>query len=440
MLSGEISQDFEIEFITKNREKKVAVIRSSVIIYSNEPVILSVISDITERNKYEKELNQAKDMAINANKAKSEFLATMSHEVRTPINGILGMLNLAFLTDLTKDQKNYLGMAKSSAEYLMQIVDEVLDFSRIEAGKLELENTIFEISKLIRTTIDELTFKADEKKIDLKYKFYPGIPAEISGDPGRLKQIIVNLVWNAIKFTDTGEVVLYVEKKSEKNGKIELKFSVRDTGIGIPDEKKDKLFKSFSQGDSSSTRKYGGAGLGLAISKKLTEMMGGNIWFESNINRGTTFFFTALFDSMKQGARKYENYEKNQKKDFAIKKEMDVLLAEDNAVNQEFLKIVFKKKGWQITCANNGKEAVDMIVNHNFDIILMDIEMPVMDGLEASRVIRTNGVKTPIIALTAYAMKGDREKCIDAGMNEYIAKPIKLELLFEKIGKLTVQK
>jgi PAS domain S-box-containing protein len=436
LLSGEIVQDYEIELMTKYFERKVGIIRSSVFIYNNEPVILAVISDITERKKYEIELSRAKDIAENANKAKSEFLATMSHEVRTPINGILGMINLAFLTELNKEQKNYLGMAKSSAEYLIQIVDEVLDFSRIEAGKLELEKISFNIRTLVSTTIDELSFKAVEKKIGLRYHVDPAINQDLIGDPGRLKQILVNLVWNAIKFTDNGEVFLGIEMNNKTQDGVELKFIIRDTGIGISDDKKGKLFKSFSQGDSSSTRKYGGAGLGLAISKRLTEMMNGEIWFESRERRGTTFFFTATFITEKVSS----HTSPEPKNDIPVaeiqNREIRILLAEDNTINQEFLNIVFKKKGWLVECVNNGEDAVYEASKHEFDLILMDIEMPVMDGLEASKILRARGNKIPIIALTAYAMKGDREKCLDAGMNDYIAKPIKLDELFKKINIL----
>lgn len=398
--------------------------------------------DVTDTKEYEKKLKKAKIMAEEGTKAKSQFLANMSHEIRTPLNGIIGMAQILAGTRLTKKQREYLDIITTSGDNLLMLINDILDFSKIEAGKINFINERFKFKTPFLEVKNLLSVRAEEKGILMYCNINKDVPEYVIGDEYRLKQILLNLTNNAIKFTEKGSININVEYLGKENNKHKIKVSVEDTGIGISKEDIKNLFKSFSQLDASSTKQYGGTGLGLAISKRLVQMMEGEIGVTSKKGVGSTFWFTAKFKEDEAPVKKEKEVLSKDIYNRLQTEKNHILVVEDNLINQKITAFSLKKAGMNVTIANNGKEAVELFQKQHFDIILMDIQMPVMDGFDATKAIRNieksrnSNSQTPIIALTANAMQGDAEKCLNAGMDNYISKPFKIENLLKVLAKI----
>ncbi len=394
--------------------------------------IVGIAYDVTKRAEAEESLLKAKLLAEQTSKAKQDFIANMSHEIRTPMNAIVGFTNLLEETVLDEVQRDYVKTIQLSGESLLNLINDILDFSKIEAGKLFIEKEEFVLRDTLSSVERVLKGKADEKKLNLIIKVDPEVPVSLLGDPNRLYQVLMNLMSNAIKFTDKGKVLVEVKKMSEKSNKVKLKFIVADTGIGIPKDDYESIFESFSQISSGTTRKYGGTGLGLAIVKRLVELQKGSIKVKSELRQGSTFEFDLEYSI---GKGKLDKLEKAfvEAIDLSVLKGKKVILAEDNRMNQKLIQNILASLEMDLKIASNGKEVLDLLQKEAADILLLDIQMPIMDGFEVAGHIRKKIQgpigNIPIIAMTAHAFKEEKEACLKAGMNDHIAKPIQKEEL-----------
>lgn len=398
--------------------------------------MIGTLADISGRKAAQAEMQKARELAESASRAKSEFLANISHEVRTPLNGILGLTQLMAGSQQSPDQAEYLRLVDSSAKSLLGLLNDVLDFSRIESGKLVFEQIPFELQAWVEETVAPHLITARDKGLRLIVRIDDHLPPRVVGDPGRLRQVVSNLLSNAVKFTERGEIELAIQQVQAGGQTCRLRFEVADTGIGIPPEKHATIFEAFSQADSSTTRQYGGTGLGLAICDRLVRMMGGRIQVLSLPGKGSVFAFDALFGvgadeslPMAVGGATVQ----------PVFQGLHVLLAEDHAVNELLMRRVLAQLGCEVVVARNGREAVALWQAGGVDLVLMDVQMPEVSGLEAVRQIREREqegalVHTPVVALTAHAMAGDRERCLAAGMDGYVSKPVSLPALVEAMA------
>ncbi|MDN5211665.1 response regulator [Fulvivirgaceae bacterium BMA12] len=437
VIKGKKSYTYENLNLTKDGEEYWALTTLTPIIDVSGDIhkIIAIESDITANKKVEQELIVAKEKAEESTRIKEEFLANMSHEIRTPLNGIKGFTDLLVKNEHYPEQEKYLEAIQFSTKNLLIIINDILDFSKIEAGKMELEQTEFYFRDLIESIFNSFIFQVKEKGLEISKKIEEKIPETLVGDPVRINQVITNLMSNALKFTEKGSIELIVEEISRKGDDINLQFKVKDSGIGIPEDKLDYIFTSFSQASSSTTRKYGGTGLGLAIVKNIVNLFKGQIRVESTEGIGSVFIFDLHLEIAKNQNILKEIEKPDQKIDISGIK---ILVAEDYPMNQLLINETLSSWDVETEIVENGKLAFEKVQENEYDLILMDVNMPEMGGLEASRLIRDQlnepQKSIPIIAMTAGALKGDKEKCIEAGMNDYVSKPFDQDELFLKIA------
>jgi PAS domain S-box-containing protein len=441
-----VVRNFETEMYRKDRSKFTALISAYAIRDHKDRVcyLEGMLTDISERKKSE-QMRLAKEEAEAANKAKSRFLASMSHEIRTPMNGIIGLTDLLLRMEAPAKIREHLELIKTSADRLLFIINDILDFSRIEAGRLTLDQVPFNLTASLAPSLEVLAMKAREKGLQFSRQIDPAIPPKLIGDPNRLSQVIINLLANAVKFTEAGGIEFSATIAERSDQKITLLCAVSDSGIGIVDSQKERIFLEFTQADSSTTRKFGGSGLGLAISAELVHLMGGRIWVEDiqptapSRETGSIFYFTATFDIPGEENAAVPQIDAAPPRP-DVPKAIHLLLVDDEKINRVFVAEMLHKQGWQVTEAENGRQALESIDHIPFDLVLMDLEMPEMDGLETTGRIRAaernTGGHLPVIAMTAHAVAGYREQCLAAGMDAYISKPFEFDELLQLIARL----